>query len=634
MGKFDKVESLLKRPLLDPTHLLEMDHPEMESRLKSLALIHAALGHFGEAYQYFRKAQIFDNRLIDQVMGCSSWDRCFRFFIEKNIWLNLFFSLVSQHLSMDSVIRKDTLDLWLRRKGIILETQKPFQNLINHSDDPIVLKTFQDLNRVSAQLEKLTFVIPDHKSFNAYRNRIDALDQQKTAIEASLIGLSREFVRQQQMAAADCEKVAHAMSENTALVEFARIRMFDFNTRSLMPAHYLAFILHAGESHRVELIDLGRAEKIDNAVMNFRRAMAELKDIKYAGTMLSAQALYAFVFNPIKKALGDVKEIFISPDGNLSLVPFEVIQGPDGRFLIEDYTFNYLSLGREILGFGQVKKKGAKSLFMGDPAFDMALNEKTSVLRNSEVTVTREITDRFSTDMMGLHFGRLPGTGEEVTAIQTLLGEEQAVLFTGKAATKDVLMRIISPRILHLATHGFFLPDLDLYPWIDFNIFHGVGEVSIESRAFEQLNIGNPFSRFGVALAGANTAPMFKDSGIRYGIVNGENILSIDLRDTGMVVLSACDTGLEEAQSGGGVFGLRRAFSRAGARSLVMSMWKMPDRETMELMLAFYEAIVSQNMDRCRALRCAALEQMQIVKKRYGFANPFYWGAFVFSGEP
>jgi len=100
------------------------------------------------------------------------------------------------------------------------------------------------------------------------------------------------------------------------------------------------------------------------------------------------------------------------------------------------------------------------------------------------------------------------------------------------------------------------------------------------------------------------------------------------------VVLSACETGLGEVRAGEGVYGLRRAFAQAGARSLVMSMWPVPDRETKELMVRFYKNILSGKMNRSKALRRAMLAQMAVVKKRYGYANPFYWGAFAFLGEP
>jgi CHAT domain-containing protein len=108
----------------------------------------------------------------------------------------------------------------------------------------------------------------------------------------------------------------------------------------------------------------------------------------------------------------------------------------------------------------------------------------------------------------------------------------------------------------------------------------------------------------------------------------------MNLHTTDMVVLSACETGLGEVQMGQGVFGLRRAFAQAGAKSIVMSMWSVPDRETKELMVTFYKNLVSGKLNRCQALRRAALMEMEIARDRYGHASPFFWGAFVFVGEP
>ena len=100
-----------------------------------------------------------------------------------------------------------------------------------------------------------------------------------------------------------------------------------------------------------------------------------------------------------------------------------------------------------------------------------------------------------------------------------------------------------------------------------------------------------------------------------------------------MVVISACKTGLGDVKNGEGVYGLRRAFTQAGAKSLVMSLWEVRDRETKELMVGFYKNIQS-GMNRCQALRQAALSEMENVKKRYGNSHPFFWGGFIFMGEP
>ena len=141
--------------------------------------------------------------------------------------------------------------------------------------------------------------------------------------------------------------------------------------------------------------------------------------------------------------------------------------------------------------------------------------------------------------------------------------------------------------------------------------------------------------RSGIALAGANRS--MAESGEApgsEGIVTAEKILGLKLWGTEMVVLSACETGLGDVRTGEGVYGLRRAFTQAGAKSVIMSMWSVPDAETKELMIEFYKGARSGKMNRCQALRQAALNQIAVVKQRYGYPHPFYWGAFVFMGEP
>ena len=229
-----------------------------------------------------------------------------------------------------------------------------------------------------------------------------------------------------------------------------------------------------------------------------------------------------------------------------------------------------------------------------------------------------------------------PGTRDEVRAISSLMGAERVDLFMQKEALEEVLHQKPHPVILHLATHGFFLSDIDL----DALSEDDERSVSIQTEpeaktpSSRKLTLENPLTRSGIALAGANRVLDSGDLNAGDGIVTAEKILGLKLRGTDMVVLSACETGLGEVKSGEGVFGLRRAFAQAGAKSMVMSMWPVPDLETKELMVAFYKNLMSEKMNRCQALRQAILAQQQVVRQRYGNTNPFYWGAFVFMGEP
>ena len=216
-------------------------------------------------------------------------------------------------------------------------------------------------------------------------------------------------------------------------------------------------------------------------------------------------------------------------------------------------------------------------------------------------------------------------------AIAAILGRSASDTFTGANARESVLMQGKSPRILHLATHGFFLSDQDWSSMID-EKSRGISIIGKDKPSPKKpVRIENPFLRAGLALAGANRS--LAQEGVTEGILTAEKILGLNLRGTDMVVLSACETGAGDVKNGEGVYGLRRAFTQAGAKSLVMSLWEVPDKETKELMVSFYQNLKSGKMNRAAALRQAALKQRETVKARYGFDNPYYWGAFVFLGE-
>ena len=310
---------------------------------------------------------------------------------------------------------------------------------------------------------------------------------------------------------------------------------------------------------------------------------------------------------------------------------------PDSGFLVGDYTFNYVSSGRDILGYGEARKRGSKTLLLGDPDFDMKTEKKASVEdETAESELRKERIVQRSIFFRDLSFDRLPGTREEVQAIQSLLGTDLVEIYTGEDATEEVLRVMRTPRILHLATHGFFLKDIEFIPSKNPSSRRGlaIAKANQKDMSFQRIKIENPLMQSGFVLAGANSTLKSRESKNFDGIVTAEKILGLNLMGTDMVVLSACNTGVGEVKRGEGVFGLRRAFTQAGAKSLVMSMWSVPDKETKELMVEFYKNILSGKMNRCQALRQAALKEFKIVKERYGFPNPFFWGAFVFMGEP
>ena len=227
-----------------------------------------------------------------------------------------------------------------------------------------------------------------------------------------------------------------------------------------------------------------------------------------------------------------------------------------------------------------------------------------------------------SRDLISGALAPLPGTQKEVLAISALLTKKHwdVQTYTRVNALKEAVVQVQAPRVLHLATHGFFESDQNAEP----------EEPSVDQPSSRE----DPMLRSGLYFAGANRLLSGKPApaGLDDGVLTASEASTLNLQGTELVILSACETGLGKVEAGEGVFGLRRALQIAGAESILMSMWSVPDRETQELMVLFYEKWLS-GRDKHQALREAQLELRARVRARYGKDLPQYWGAFVLVGS-
>jgi CHAT domain-containing protein len=278
------------------------------------------------------------------------------------------------------------------------------------------------------------------------------------------------------------------------------------------------------------------------------------------------------------------------------------------------------------------------ALLVGDPVFDLneeqqlaAMQKLTTPQEDGAVTAAGLSLNALAGNQVSRGVGdnstlpRLPGTGTEVKAIAELLQQHhwKADVYTGDLAQKRVVERASSPRVLHLATHGFFLADQHIKSGR-----LGSGENKPSALEDPMLRSGLYFAGADRTLAGRPTT-QGEDNGVLTAMEAG----SLNLRGTELVVLSACNTGQGDVKNGEGVFGLRRAFEEAGVQEVLMSLWSVPDEETLELMNRFYAKWLS-GMEMHKALKEAQLEMREKVKTTHdGKDLPYFWGAFVLVGR-
>ncbi len=194
----------------------------------------------------------------------------------------------------------------------------------------------------------------------------------------------------------------------------------------------------------------------------------------------------------------------------------------------------------------------------------------------------------------------------------------------GLEATENAIKQVKSPEIVHIATHGFFLEDVETPPPSDLSRSGLIdSDFGIQARPFVPQE--NPLLRSGLALAGAN----IRQSGTEDGIMTALEIANLNLAGTKLVVLSACETGVGKVNVGEGVYGLRRALGLAGSESQVISLWKVDDSSTKELAIAYYERVLNNQEGRSDALRQV---QLGMLGDRI-YQHPYYWASFVPSGD-
>jgi CHAT domain-containing protein len=335
-------------------------------------------------------------------------------------------------------------------------------------------------------------------------------------------------------------------------------------------------------SEEPKWVPLGAAAELEKDVKLYQKSVRRETDEDKATLGNILKALQQRVWAPMEKALPeDSTTVIMSPDGELSFVSFATLLTPADRFLGEKYSIRYVASGRDLLS--EAKPSGnPMTIVFANPDFDRPAI--TQVAGSSSAVALRS---RETADLQSISLPPLPGTAVEAVALEKRAGKAVKV-FLGSNATEAELSRVNSPRVLHLATHSFFLPEVELGKQTN--------PLQRQPSEISKTKLENPMHRSGLALAGAQwtlnawsrgeVPPTEND-----GIVTAEEVSGLKLNGTWLVVLSASETAVGEARTGEGVMGLRRGFIQAGAQNLLMTLWPISDDQTtVQIMLDFYEA--------------------------------------------
>ena len=412
-------------------------------------------------------------------------------------------------------------------------------------------------------------------------------------------------------------EISKEIPEDAVLIEFQKYSPFIFidpdqsmDEKTWGTPKYQALILFP--NNKVESIDLGNASEIEqlisNGLISSEQSLIDAQEIW--------QELGSKIIKPLEKYIKNKKTLFISPDSELNKVPFAAIGSFDNSELLGDiFKLRLLTTGRELVTLNKEKNLiNKKSIVVANPNFNFSGKK----LKNTTALMSTKVLkdQKRSFDQGKRIWLSLPGTKKEADVISKITN---ARLFLEEAASALNIQKEESPKILHIATHSFYIGDNKNDNLISENIF--------ANPIVNNKRIENPLLRSGIVLAGANYPEKNLNDD---GYLTALEVSKLNWNGTELVVVSGCESGQGDLQSGEGVYGLKRAITVAGARSSLLSLWKVDDKATAEFMESFYLKLKSGE-SRANALSKTQKEFREHPIKAW--QHPNVWAAFQLNGD-
>ncbi len=469
----------------------------------------------------------------------------------------------------------------LLTKALLLSSSIKIRERIMNSTDDNLKKTYADW---VAKKEFLTNVL-SMSTDQLTQNTIDpaALTQEVEKLERTLSERSELFSQSFETKKITYENVQKAITKNEVAIEMVRYRHFNHTFTDTIK--YVALYVK-NDNARPKAIELPEGYRMETRYFKyFRNSIMSKTEDKFS---------YKVFWEPIQKEIGLNAVIYLSPDGVYNQLNLEAIPTPDGKFVIDNSNIVLVSNTKDLY-LRKIKSKGGvpsnTATMFGNPLFYASSSNSQRV-------------------------ASLPGTEKEVNELEALLKSKgwKTSEFVENSATEDRVKELESPKIFHVATHGFTTPASDK------------NETSELTSSEATLN-ENPLMKTGLLLKGAGDIldKTNYNYNIESGILTAYEAMSLNLDKTDLVVLSACETGLGEIANGEGVYGLQRAFLVAGAKVLIMSMFKVDDEATQKLILNFYKKWLTTNN-----MRQSFIEAKKELRVEY--PEPYYWAPFMMIG--
>ena len=586
-GNYGKAELLLMRSLSIWEKVLGKQHPNVAKNLNNLVVLHWSKGDITQTIDFFTRGLAVEEKNLQLIYAVGAEQRKQNYAQTFTGSTNAAVTLALQKSSKNATLGKLALSAVIRRKGRVLDAMTDTVQTLRTQlgNNPETKKLFDDWLDVQRRLANLVYRGQGEQKFEVYRKQIKKLQAQKERLEEQVSARSAEF--RKEIEPIELADIQAKIPQNAAMVEIVQYKPFKVkkDSQTWGTPRYAAVVLRA--SGEPSWVDLGDAATINKSVADFREMLKSPFPLNPRGIGITptdkarvskfkevARTLHNQVMAPVRPLLGDARHLLLSPDGQLNLIPFEALRDENNQYLVQRYSFSYLTTGRDLLRLDTKAKKISNPVVFADINYDNQYDNQENIL----VAQSRGLENKRSVYFANLTFGSLAATSEEGNRIKEIFPTTNII--AGKQATEKAIKQLQTPSILHLATHGFFLPD-QKKPDVPTNTFNQ------QLNKPKPLNLENPLLRSGLALAGFNNRQNKQKKNTEDGVLTALEVAGLNLRGTKLVVLSACETGVGDVRTGDGVYGLRRALVIAGSQSQVLSLWKVADEGTKDLMVKY-----------------------------------------------
>jgi len=546
-------------------------------------------------------------------------------------------------------MRQRAWDALIRARGLVLDEIAARARWVSDTDDAETARLASALAVNRTRLADLQVRGAGALAIGDYRALVEQATRDKNDVERALAARSARFREAQGRSRVGLAEVTTRLAPDDVLVAYTLYERLPPGGRS-----YVAFVLR-GHDRTVRAIDLGPATTIEALAARWTREVTRGPRVPgrtpaQAETACNAVGteLRQRIWDPLDLDASYARRIFIVPDGVLQVINPAALPAPGAGYLVEQASLlHILASERDLVPGIETRASNQGLLAVGGPAFDAPAQVAAAagaVSAAAPIVAAHATRGGFelATALESVQFRPLPAAGRETDAILQVwrrahsadAGERDASrACTGRDATETAFKRLApGKRVLHLATHGYFLGPEGAVASATSRGMGTTGAAAKAAPSVDPVASAGAMLRSGLALAGANdrarVAPGADD-----GILTAEEITCLDLQGVEWAVLSACDTGLGEVQSREGVFGLRRAFQMAGVRTLLISLWAVDDELSLRWMNALYSARFERRMGTAEAVRRANLETLGEQRAGGHSGHPYYWAGFVAAGD-